>query len=247
MNQPLPVRSLRPLWMIARRCVYLWVGAIFLVLGFVFLSIGIGTTFQEHAYKSRGLGVRAVVLEKTLIRADRQEQLRTRNLLAYHFVSANGEAKQGTVEVPVEQWEAVEPGKTFALTYLPEEAETGRVLNGDEWIAGLVFSLVGGVFALLGGALAFVDGRMLVRTARLLRGGVTTEGTVLRVGPTGLSINRIPQWRIHYRYRDQLGRTYEGQSHPVSPEEGSAWMVGDKANVRFDRRRPENSLWPGRS
>jgi hypothetical protein len=76
---------------------------------------------------------------------------------------------------------------------------------------------------------------------------VTTEGTVFRAGPTDLSINRIAQWRIHYRFRDQFGRAYEGQSHPVSPEEGSAWKVGDKANVRFDRRRPENSLWLGRS
>ncbi len=101
------------------------------------------------------------------------------------------------------------------------------------------------MFALLGGVLAFAEGRYLVRAARVLRHGLVTEGTVLRAGPTGTSINRVSQWRIHYRYRDHFGRQQEGASHLVSPEEGLTWKEGDRGTVRFDRERPEISLWVG--
>jgi uncharacterized protein DUF3592 len=233
------------LWAIARGSVLLWVGTLFSIVGLVFLTFGVRTSLEEHAYKTRGLDVQALVLERTLVRADHQDNPHTRYLVAYRFTSANGEVIDGTADVPVEEWERLEAGQPFAVTYLPGDPDSSRPPGSDEWIAALLFSLFGGLFALLGCVLAFAEGRYLVRAVRVLRHGLVTEGTVLRAGPTGTSINRVPQWRVHYRYRDHFGRTQEGASHLVSPEEGSTWKEGDRGTVRFDRERPEISLWVG--
>jgi|CXWL01.1.fsa_nt_gi hypothetical protein len=233
------------LWTMVRRSVLLWVGTLFLILGLVFLTIGIRTLLEEHAYKTQGLAMQAVVLDKTLVRANRQDNPHTRYLVVYRFTSANGEVSDRTADVPVEEWERLEPGQTFPVTYLPDKANSSRVPNGDEWIAALVFSIIGGVFTLLGGGLAFFEARDLVRAVRVSHQGLITDGTVLRASPTSTSINRVPQWRVHYRYRDHFGRTQEGASHLMSPEEASAWKEGDHGSVRFDREQPEFSVWMG--
>lgn len=233
------------LWTMCCRSVLLWVGTLFLILGLVFLTIGVRASLEEHAYKTRGLDVQAVVLDKTLVRANRQDNARTQYLVTYRFTSANGEEIDGTADVPIEEWERLEPGRTFPVTYLPDTVDSSRPPGGDEWIAALVFSLIGSVFTLLGIGLAFVGLRGLVRAARVLRHGISAEGTVVRTEPTNTSINRVQQWQIRYRYRDHVGRTQEGASHPVSPEEASGWKEGDRGTVRFDRERPEISVWVG--
>jgi len=232
---------------LARRSILLWVGLLFSIVGLVFLTIGVNASLEEHAYRTQGLDMQAVVLEKTLVRADRQNTPRTRYLVTYQFTSADGEVIDGTAEVPVEKWERLEAGQPFAVTYLPGDPDSSRLPGGNQWIPALVFTAFGGVFTLLGAGLAFVDGRHLIRAARVLRHGLVTDGTVLRASPTSTSINRVPQWRIHYRYRDHLGRTQEGASHLVSLAEGSTWKEGDRGTVRFDRERPEISLWLGRT
>lgn len=229
----------------ARRSVLLWIGTLFLILGLVFLTIGIRASLEEHAYKTQGLDAQAVVLDKTLVRANRQDNARTQYLVTYRFTSANGEESDGTADVPVEEWERLEPGQAFPVKYLPDKANSSRVPNGNEWIAALVFSIIGGVFTLLGGGLVFFEARDLVRAVRVSHLGLMTDGTVLRASPTSTSINRVPQWRVHYRYRDHFGRTQEGASHLMSPEEASAWKEGDRGSVRFDRERPEFSVWIG--
>lgn len=233
------------LWTMARRSVLLWVGTLFLILGLAFLTIGVRASLEEHVYNSQGLEVQAVVLDKILVRANRQDNARAQYLVTYRFISATGEEIDATADVPVEEWERLEPGQTFPVTYLPDKVDSSRPPGGDEWIAALVFSIIGGVFTLLGGGLAFCDARDLVRTAHVLRHGISAEGTVVRTEPTGTSINRAQQWQIRYRYRDHVGRTQEGVSHLVSPEDGSAWKEGDRGTVRFDRERPEISVWVG--
>lgn len=235
------------LWTIARRSVLLWVGTLFLILGLAFLTIGVRAFLENHAYKTQGLDVQAVVLDKTLVRANRQNNARTQYLVTYRFTSANGEEIDGIADVPIEEWERLEPGQTFPVTYLPDKVDSSRPPGGNEWIAALVFSIIGGVFTLLGSGPAFFDARDLVRAARVLRHGLVTDGTVPRASPISTSINRVRQWQIHYRYRDHFGRTQEGASPLVSPEEGSAWKEGDRGTVRFDRERPQNSVWIGRA
>lgn len=243
-----PVHAPGPsLWTMVRRSVLLWIGTLFLILGLVFLTIGVHTSLEVLAYDLRGLEVQAVVFDKTLVRANHQDNARTQYLVTYRFTSANGEERDGTADLPGEEWERLELGQTFPVTYLPDKADSSRIPSGDEWIAALVFSIIGGVFTLLGAGLAWVDVRTLVRATRVLRHGLLTEGTVLRTEPTGTSSNRVAQWQIRYRYRDQMSRTQEAVSHLVSPAEAAAWKEGDRGTVRFDRERPEISVWVGRT
>ena len=150
-------------------------------------------------------------------------------------------------DVAVEDWERLEAGQPFAVTYLPGDPASNRPPGGDEWIAALVFSVVGGVFTCLGAGLVFADGRKLVQAAGILRHGLVTEGTVVRTEPTATSINRVTQWQIRYSYRDHIGRTQEGVSHLLSPEDASLWKEGERGGVRFDPERPDISLWIGKS
>jgi hypothetical protein len=127
---------------------------------------------------------------------------------------------------------------------MPESSRL-RASNNDAWIAVSVFLTIGVVFTLLGGGLAWYDGRTVVRSIRVSRHGLPTQGTVLRVEPTSTTINRVRQWRLRYHYRDHVGRGQEGESHLLSPEEASVWHEGDTGAVRFDRERPQESVWMG--
>ena len=233
------------LWTVVSRSVQLWVGLFLLILGLVFLSIGAREAWTEQAYRTQGLSVEAVVLDKALVKATLGENSRTRYVVHYRFVPQQGEEVRGSADVPVDEWERLQEGQNIPVTYLPGDAESSRTSGEDEWIAALVFLCIGGVFSLLGGGLAFFDLRAVLRAIRVSRHGMATEGTVVHVGPTRTSINRVRQWRIDYRYRDHLGRAHEGASHPLSPEDGAAWKEGDKGAVRFDRERTEISVWIG--
>ncbi len=234
------------MWKLLSRAAALWVGSVLFIVGSVLATIGVQEARKEQTYHKQGLTIDATALDKTIERAQRGENSRTRYVVTYRFTTAEGETVEGSADVPVEEWEQVETGHQFPVTYLPDAPASNRPQGEGEWIAVYVFLAIGGVFTVLGGGLAFNDLRTIVRTLRVSRHGLPTEGTIVSVGPTGTSINRVRQWRIRYQYRDHLGRTQEGNSHLLSPEEGSSWNEGDTGPVRFDRQRPEMSVWVGR-
>lgn len=233
------------LWTILSRSVQLWVGTFLLLIGIIFGIIGLEKIRVDQAYRTQGLTVSATVVDKSILRAKRGENSRTRYIISYRFTSGQGETVEGSTDVSVEEWERVEEGQTIPVTYLPGDAESSRTRGENDWIAALVFLCIGGVFSLIGGGLAFFDLRVGLRAMRVSRHGMAAEGTVVHAGPTSTSINRVRQWRIDYRYRDHLGRAHEGASHLLSPEDGAAWKEGEKGSVRFDRDRPEISVWMG--
>lgn len=232
-------------WKMVGRSVQLWVGTFFFLFGLVFTVIGVQEARKELVYRTQGLTVDATVLDKSILRAKRGENSRTRYLVTYRFTSAQGEEVEGAADVPAQEWERLEAGRKFLVTYLPGAPDSSRVSGEEDWIAALVFMAIGGVFALLGGGLAFSDLRAVLRAIRVSRHSLSTEGRVLRAEPTGPTINRVRQWRIHYQYRDHIGRNQEGQSHLLSPDEASVWHEGDTGAVRFDRERPQESVWIG--
>ena len=234
-------------WSLLSRAGALWLGTVLGVLGVVFAIIGVRDAYTERQYHTQGLTVAATVTDKSIERAKRGENSRTRYLVSYRFTSSEGQEVESSAEVPVEDWERLEAGQTFPVSYLPDAPGSSRAqgTGEDDWIAVYVFLAIGTVFTLLGSGLAYSDLRVILRTIRVSRHGLPTEGTMVTVRPTGTSINRVPQWRLSYRYRDHLGRTQEGASHLLSPEEASAWKAGDRGTVRFDRERPEISVWMG--
>jgi hypothetical protein len=217
------------------------------VIGAIFTAIGLNEAANERPYQVRGITVDATVNEKSIERANRGENPRTRYLVTYHFASPEGREIEGSGEVSVEKWERLETGGKVSITYLPDAPASSKLegSSNDAWITVYVFLAIGGVFTLLGGGLALYDGRTVVRSIRISRHGQPTRGTVNRVEPTSTTINRVRQWRLRYQYRDHVGRTQEGESHLLSPDEASAWHEGDTGAVRFDRERPQHSVWMG--
>lgn len=234
-------------WKLVGRSFALWIGGALFVFGLVFAAVGAREALVEQAYRDEGMTADALVLDRSIVRAERGEQGATRYVLSYRYTTAEGEQVESSADVSVEEWEGIEPGARFPIAYLPGQLDASRPSTAGDSIVPLVFLSIGGVFTLIGGAFAFTSGRSLVRMLRVCRVGTDTEGTVTRAGPTNVSINRVPQWRIHYRYRDRLGRVHEGASHLVSPREGSSWSDGDAGCVRFDPARPEQSVWIGRA
>jgi hypothetical protein len=236
-----------PIWRLLSRSVQLWVGVIFFIVGIVFTVIGIQTLSTEQAYRTTGSMIDATVLGKSIERAKQGENSRTRYVVNYRFLADHDQEIESVTEVPVEEWEILEAGSQLQVTYLPHSPETNRVDGENEWIAALVFMSIGGIFTLLGGGLALTDLRWIIRAIRVSRHGLITQGTVVRAEPTSIMINRIPQWSVSYRYRDNLGHEHEGTSHLISPKEGGLWKKGDSGTVRFDDKRPSISVWIGRA
>jgi len=234
------------LWRIVGTAVQLWVGVIFFILGTVFTVVGIQAASTEQAYNKNGLTVEATVLGKSIERAKRGEKSRTRYVVNYRFLSDQDQEIENVTEVPVEDWEDLAAGDKLQVTYLPDAPEINRVDGNNEWIAALVFIGIGGIFTLIGAGLAFMDLRSIIRTIRVSRHGLITQGTVLRAEPTRTTINKVPQWCIHYRYRDNLGSEQEGASHRISPEEGRLSKEGDTGTVRYDEKSPSISVWMGK-
>jgi len=97
------------------------------------------------------------------------------------------------------------------------------------------------------GLIVAYDVRRRLLRARLQREGASEDATVTGVGPTNFSVNRAPQWVIRYRYVDSRGRIHTGKSEYLSPEEAQEWKEGDVGHVRYDRQRPAQNVWFGRS
>lgn len=68
-----------------------------------------------------------------------------------------------------------------------------------------------------------------------------------KVWATGTSVNRVHQWRLSYEFRDHLGLTRQGESELLAPDGAAAWEPGNTGPVRFDRERPQDSVWIGRA
>jgi hypothetical protein len=228
---------------LAGRSILLWFGAAFLCFGLFFTAMGIRDASRESAYEKTGRSVDAVVAGKSLKRASRSGSSSTRYEITYRFTADDGRAIEGVDAVDVEEWERLEPGRPFRVTYLPGSPTSSRAEGPGDKASSLIAVGIGGTFALVGGVIFLISARRVRRDWRLLREGQSARGIVTAVEPTNVSINRRRQWAIRYRYQDHLGRGYEGTRGPVSPAAVEAVAVGDAVEIRFDRAHPDQSVW----
>jgi hypothetical protein len=80
---------------------------------------------------------------------------------------------------------------------------------------------------------------------RVQRGGVAATAAVLEVAPTAVMINRVQQWQVSYEFQDRQGRVHTGASDLLTPHEAAEWRPADRAEIRFDPQRPQDSVWLG--
>lgn len=228
------------------RNLFLWVGGIFMVVGPVIFHMGVQEAREESRYQKEGKIAEAVVVDKRIKKAKGDENSRTRYEISYRFTDAQGRAFDGTHEVSVEEWENLEKGSRIKITYLPGSAEASRTEGSGGWESPIIAMAMGSLLTVVGGVIFFPGFSRLLSERRLRRGGMAAEGEVIKVEPSKVSVNRVRQWVIRYRYKDHMGQVREGKTGSLPPDEARAWETGDKGEVRFDQRRPDKSMWIGK-
>ncbi len=231
---------------VARRSFLLWFGAAWLVAGSFFLLKGTYEIFQERRYQAEAQIAQGTVLAKSVDRAERGRNPRTRYIAVYNFTAADGRKVENKAEMSVEEWEKLEEGDTLQLTYLPDTPQSVRIAGKKDLGSAFASAVLGGTFALIGGTFFFRSLRQVRRGLRLRREGTVAEGTIVEVAPSSITINRVRQWQIHYRYQDHFGQTQEGKSEALPPNEVSDWHAGGTGSIRFDQERPQDSIWMGK-
>lgn len=232
-----------PLFRLARKSLLLWFGAAFFAGGLACLAMGIDGVNEERRYQHEGRNVQAVVLAKSIKPASRDGNSSTKYEVAYRFTAADGSTVEGAETVNVETWEGLQEGSSFSVTYLPANPHASRATSSSNMESALAALVLGSIFTLIGGFFFFTNAFRVWRSWSILRGGTPAEGTVLAIEPTNTRINRTRQWEVRYQYRDHAGRTHEGTSGNLAPNEAHAYAVGDTVKVRFSRERPEASAW----
>jgi hypothetical protein len=104
---------------------------------------------------------------------------------------------------------------------------------------------VGAVLAPIGLFLVAAGARDVRRRLRLYRHGTPAEATVVAVEETNVRINRKPQWRIRFRYRDRVGEEREGTSGYLPASLAHEWKRGDVGRVHIDPGGQDQALWIG--
>ena len=136
--------------------------------------------------------------------------------------------------------------KVRQVTYVPDAPQYHRVEGQTSgWLLPAVFTPIGGIFAGLGGFIFMRARARLQADARLQQEGMVAEATVIEVRFAKIRINGVQQYLVRYRYQDDRGQVQRGSEH-LSPEDAAQWKEGDKVAIRYDRRRPDRSLWIGK-
>jgi uncharacterized protein DUF3592 len=228
----------------ARRSFWLLFGGIWLLAGLVLFVVGAGMALQEQVWSSEALQTTGMVLTKDIVAADSDSSTQYR--VRFRFSTESGTTVEGAQDVSVETWEALTERGPVAVHYLPSSPASARLDPGANVVTSVIFLLVGLVVGGIGGVLVVRALRGLSRARRLLRSGVATEATVSGVEQTNITINRRPQFRVRYTYRDEHGGEHGGDSGYLDWEVATTWTEGDRVSIRYDPERPAESLWVGR-
>jgi len=239
--------SLAVAWPLARRSIFFWMGLLFSAFGILFTGIALQGVQRETLYRQEGEVVEGTVLTKTVRHAVRGENSRTRYMVNYQFRAEDGALREGLQEVSVEEWEGLHDGQPFRVRYLRDDPATSRSAEDSDWTDPYAFGGFGVIFGTIGGVLLIHRLLRIRLTVRLLREGVATEGTVVRVSPANVAINGVPQREIHYCFTDQVGQRHDGCSEYLAPAEAARWKKGDKGTVRYDRQEASRNIWLGKA
>lgn len=228
---------------------YFWLifGGVWLVVGVPFAVAGVHMLEIEQRFARAAATVEGKVLTRDIVRARKKDGgSSTRYEVSYRY-AADAQTHEGEDEVDVHVWEGLREQGPVSVQYLPGDPGRSRIAGTDDRMEAYVMSGIGGLFGLAGGVIVLFDLRGRFRRARLRREGTSATATVTAVTPTNFRINGVTQWRVQYTYPDHRGRVQTGKSPIITPHEAESWKEGDQAQVRYDRRRCEHSLWLGRN
>src|SRR5207244_4030823 len=147
--------------------------------------------------------VQGVILAKDILKASKNRTTQYR--FTYRFTPLQGQQAAGSDSVDVETWEALQPGNTIEVEYLPADPSHNHIARATNLAVSLISAALGAALMTVGGFL-FIRSMLKIRVElRLLREGMPAEATVAAVQQTNVRINGRRQWMIRYSYRDHLG------------------------------------------
>jgi len=222
-------------------------GSIWLICGLPFFFLGVHLVKVEKRYEAEALTVPGIVQGKRMEeRRDSDNKGTTKTYyVSYKFSTKEGRSIESEGSVDSDAWQGLAEGAEIQIQYLPSDDTQNRVASEPSIIAGVLVAAMGLICMLLGGGCIFFDLKKRALLRRLLRDGELGEATILTVGPGNLTINNVQQWRIHYSFKDRMGKEIRGKSEHMPPEEAHNWNEGDKGKVRFDRSNPQINMWVG--
>lgn len=225
-----------------RRNFWLFFGSIFVVAGLLTTIIGLGMAWQESRFGSEGRSVVGTVLGKSIDPGDRDEG--TRYFVQYRFTDADGNVRDGSDQVGFAVYDTAREGGPIDVQFIPDDPGTNRVATDDSVVSWIILAVA--VLALaIGIAVALSGLRTFRRERRLWRDGTSADAEVTSVEETNVRVNRRQMWRVRYRFADASGSTHEGASGYLGWDEVRDLRSGDRGSVRYDPRRPGESIWVG--
>jgi hypothetical protein len=230
-------------WRILGRSPFFWIGAAFAALGVLFFVVGLNDARQALALRQHGISARATVVSHDIRPATGKDHPTTQYVLHYEFRSVRNERIAGVAVVPVEQWEDTREGATLPIHYLPDRPRDSRLAGDAGWGVAPGFIPIGALFGALGITFVFLRLRRLLLVTRLARDGALAEGTLTRVGPGSVWINRVRQWQLEYQFTDAAGQRRMGRTDSMAPKIAQRWKRGERGPVRYDAHDPRRSIW----
>src|SRR5262245_4042806 len=192
----------QPVFAYVRRAVPMWVGTIFIVAGSTTCVVSVGEWRAEQRFERDAVTAQAAVVDLKFVAGNREGKQSTRYLLTYRLTPHDGAALEQTEEIPLDTWESLTDGDTVTVRYAPDDLRTARTgAAAPGWQGPLVAALTG-AFVPLGLFIALPGWRRVLAIVRVQRSGAAAQATVVEVAPAGVVINRVPQWRIKYEFRD---------------------------------------------
>jgi hypothetical protein len=231
---------------LARGSFWLLFGAIWALVGTVFLVVVIAIAISQAGWQDAATAT-GIVLTKDIVPADSDSS--TRYSVTYRFTAPGGQIVEGRDDVSVDEWERLVERGPVQVQYQPARPATSRLTAGDDMALLLLFGLFALVFGGIGWVLTIRGLRGVLWARRILATGVAADAKVIAVESTNVTVNRRPQARIRYSYRDAQGAAHEGQSGYLGWNEANDVGPGGAGRIRYDPARPTESVWlgPGKS
>jgi len=231
---------------------WLWFGGIWLSVGALFLLIGLYLGAHHIYVKQRldaeGRTVEGMVLTKAIAHSSSTTGSRRSSTPTYKVTfrfTTPGGLVTGEAEVTSDVWDALVEREPIQVMYVPGAPQYHRVEGqAGGWLLPIISSILGGIVTTLGGVILIRARSLHYNRERLQRDGITTTATVSDVRASYMRVNGVNQCVVLYHYQDDRGRSHQGKEY-FSPEEAGRWKQGDQVTIRYDRRRPNKSIWIG--
>jgi len=234
-----------PSWMtLTARAITFWIGLMLVTVGAVFIGVQWGVGVQEARYTRDGALADGLVVTKAIRRATRtgSSGSSTQYSVGYRFM-VDGQRHEGSSNVPSDVWDRLRELEPVQIQYVRSDPGTNRIAGETSTTLRYVFGGVGSLIALIGLVLTVRAVGSSRTKAHILAHGQTAEAAVSSVEETNVKINRRQMWIVRYEYRDYAGQKHEGKSEYMSGDKATAWNPGDKISIRYDRDKPQMSVW----